>query len=140
LGLLELVTGAAAVAGGTLLAIKPDGSLVSADPSVLQGSPFADWGLPGVLLAGLVGVGFVASGIWQLVGGRHYRELSVFAGAGLIGFECAEVLWLGFQPLEAVFAAVGGVVLVGAWRQSRARVEQRSGSSRPAPSDLNGDR
>jgi hypothetical protein len=52
---LELVTGAAALAGGVLLAAAPDGSLLRADPAVLGGTPFSDWRVPGVLLAGLVG-------------------------------------------------------------------------------------
>lgn len=117
LALLELATGGAAIAGGMLLTIKPDGTLLSADPSVLTGSPFTDWRLPGVLLASLVGLGFVAAGACQLTGARHARDLSIIAGMGLIGFECVELIWLGFQPLEAVFAAVGGIVLVGASRQ-----------------------
>src|SRR3954451_8963466 len=84
---LELVTGGTAVAGGVLLVIAPDGSLLGADPSALVGSPFADWRLPGVLLTTLVG------------------------GAGLVAFEVFELAWIGFQPLEAVVVAVGAAVL-----------------------------
>ncbi len=120
LGLLELATGVAAAVGGSLLAVEPDGSLLSADPKALVGSPFSDWRFPGVLLAGLVGGGFLAAGAWQLLGGRHCRELSVVAGAGLVVFEWAEWMWLGFQPLQAVFAVVGGVIAAAAWRQRSA--------------------
>lgn len=49
---LELMTGAAGLAGGVLLAASPDGSLLRADPAVLAGTPFSDWRVPGVLLAG----------------------------------------------------------------------------------------
>ncbi|MCW2618225.1 MAG: hypothetical protein JWR28_1374, partial [Modestobacter sp.] len=42
--------------------------------------------------------------------GRGIRALSVCAGVGLVLFEAAELLWLGFQPLEAVFAALGATV------------------------------
>ena len=38
------------------------------------------------------------------------------AGAGLVCFEAAELAWLGFQPLEAVFAVVGVMVTGLAWR------------------------
>jgi hypothetical protein len=112
---LELITGLAGFAGGVLLAVAPDGSLLQADPAVLAGSPFADWRAPGVLLAGLVGGGFLlaASSSWQ--GRRHAREMSIAAGAGLVCFEAAELAWLGFQPLEAVFAVVGITILVLAW-------------------------
>jgi len=57
-----LVTGAAALVGGLLLAAAPDGSLLSADPAVLAGSPFADYRWPGVLLATLVGGGYLLTG------------------------------------------------------------------------------
>jgi hypothetical protein len=50
---------------------------------------------------------------------RHARELSLAAGAGLVCFEAAELAWLGFQPLEAVFAVVDMVVIGIAWRLPR---------------------
>jgi hypothetical protein len=80
--ILELGTGTAALAGGVLLAAAPDGSLLHADPGVLAGSPFPDWRAPGMLLATLVGGGFLLAGWWQLADRRHARELSVLAGAG----------------------------------------------------------
>lgn len=116
---LELVTGAAGLAGGVLLAASPDGSLLRADPAVLAGTPFSDWRVPGVLLAGLVGGGFLLAGWWQWRGGRYARELSVIAGAGLVCFEAAELGWIGLQPLEVVFAAVGMSIIGLAWRLPR---------------------
>jgi hypothetical protein len=107
---LELVTGASALVGGLLLAVAPDGSLLAADPAVLAGSPFPDYRWPGVLLATLVGGGFLLTGIWQARSGPGARALSAFAGVGLIAFETSELLWLGFQPLEAVLAGVGAAV------------------------------
>ena len=119
--ILELGTGSAALAGGVLLAAAPDGSLLQADPRVLAGSPFPDWRAPGVLLATLVGGGFLLAGWWQLADRRHARELSVLAGAGLIAFEAAELGWIGFQPLEAAFALVGAGVIALAWPRRQAR-------------------
>jgi hypothetical protein len=116
---LELVTGATGLAGGVLLAAAPDGSLLRADPATLAGTPFSDWRVPGVLLAGLVGGGFLLAGWWQWRGYRHARELSIVAGAGLVCFEAAELAWIGFQPLEALFAAVGVVIIVLAWHLPR---------------------
>ena len=115
---LELVTGAAGLTGGVLLAAAPDGSLLRADPAVLAGAPFSDWRVPGVLLAGLVGGGFLLAGWWQWRGNRYARELSMAAGAGLVCFEAAELAWLGFQPLEAVFGLVGVIIIGLAWHGS----------------------
>jgi hypothetical protein len=118
---LELVTGAAGLAGGVLLAVAPDGSLLRADPVALAGTPFSDWRVPGVLLAGLVGGGFLLAGWWQWHEQQYARELSMAAGAGLVCFEAAELTWIGFQPLEAVFALVGVVIIGLAWRMPRAQ-------------------
>ena len=113
------MTGVAGLVGGVLLAAAPDGSLLRADPATLAGSPFSDWRVPGVLLAGLVGGGFLLAGWWQWRGHRYARGLSIAAGAGLVCFEAAELAWLGFQPLEAVFAVVGVTIVVLAWRTPR---------------------
>jgi hypothetical protein len=115
---LELVTGITGLAGGVLLAAAPDGSLLRADPAVLAGTPFTDWRVPGVLLAGLVGGGFLLVGWWQWRGCRYARELSIIAGLGLVCFEAAELAWIGFQPLEAVFGLVGLVIIGLAWHGS----------------------
>jgi len=108
---LEMVTGVAALISGVLLVAAPDGSLLSADVAALEGSPFTDWRLPGLLLGGFVGGGFLVAGTWQWRSGWHARELSMLAGLGLIAFEVAEVAWIGFQPLEGVFALVGAAVV-----------------------------
>ena len=118
---LELATGATGLVGGVLLAAAPDGSLLRADPATLSGSPFSDWQMPGVLLAGLVGGGLLLAGWWQWRGHRYARQLSITAGAGLVCFEAAELGWLGFQPLEAIFAVVGTTIVMLAWRMPRTR-------------------
>ena len=115
--ILELTTGAAALGGGVMLMAAPDGSLLHADPEVLAGTPFADWRTPGLLLAGLVGGGFLVTGWCQLADHRYARQLSITAGTGLIIFEAAELAWIGFQPLEAAFALVGAAVIGLAWRR-----------------------
>jgi hypothetical protein len=109
---LEFGTAAAAVVGGLLLTARPDGALLQAPLTALADSPFRDWRLPGLLLATLVGGGFTAAGTWEWRRGRHARELSVLAGLGLVCFELAELAWIGFQPLQALFALVGVTVCV----------------------------
>ena len=37
------------------------------------------------------------------------REMSLFAGIGLVVFEITEVIWLGFQPLLAIFGMLFGI-------------------------------
>jgi len=117
---LELGTGAAAVTGGVLLVAAPDGSLLQADSAVLGGSPFSDWRLPGVLLATLVGGGFLTAGVWEWRRGSRARELSLVAGVGLVAFEVVELAWIGPHPLQAVLAVVGLTVVGSALRRRSA--------------------
>ncbi len=70
---LEFFTAVSALAGGILFAVRPDGSLLGADAALLTGTPFDDWLVPGILLAALVGVGFLVTGLWHLAGGRGHR-------------------------------------------------------------------
>jgi hypothetical protein len=116
---LELFTGVTGLIGGLLLVARPDGSLMNAKLSALAESPFSNWRVPGVLLATLVGGGFLGTSLWQWQGREHARELSILAGLGLIAFEGAELVWIGFQPLEAVFAGVGVAVVTLAWKLPR---------------------
>ena len=113
---LEYFTGITALAGGVMLAVRPDGSLLQAKLSALDGSPFSNWRVPGVLLGGLVGGGFLLTADRQRRNLPRARELSMLAGMGLIIFELTELVWIGFQPLETVFGIVGAAVTILAVR------------------------
>ncbi|WP_354180837.1 hypothetical protein [Arthrobacter sp. UYP6] len=113
---LEFGTAAAALSGGILLAIHPDGAFLHADPSVLHRTPFTDWRVPGVLLAAGCGGGYLLAGLLQLRRHRSARMVSIAAGTALIALEAWEVAFVEFQPLEAMFAGVGAAVVVLALR------------------------
>ena len=121
---LEMTTGVTGLAGGLLLVVVPGGSLLHANPRALAGTPFGDWRVPGVLLAVLVGGGFLLTGWWQWRDHWHARELSIFAGIGLIAFEAAELAWIGFQPLQALFTVVG-LAIIGLARSTKLNQPRR---------------
>ena len=98
---------------------RPTGPTHPADQAVLRGTPFDSWRVPGLLLLTLVGIGFLGTAAVVHRGRPLARPLSIAAGGGLIAFEAAELGWLGFQPLELVFAVVGCVVVVLAVRSER---------------------
>jgi len=83
--LLELAAGVAAIVGGALLVAAPDGSLLQLDAALLGGGPFADWRLPGILLADLVGGGLLAVGLWNRSGARQSAPAGIAAHAGSAG-------------------------------------------------------
>jgi hypothetical protein len=106
----ELVIASAALTGGTLLAIRPDGALLAADPAVLRGTPFSDWQTPGVLLVILVGGVFLVTSIAEWLGRRLAAALSVAAGVGLVVFELVQMVLIGWQVLQAVLGLAGLVL------------------------------
>ncbi|WEO78258.1 hypothetical protein BJQ94_04250 [Cryobacterium sp. SO2] len=118
---LEAVTSVTALAGGVLLMVAPDGSLLMADAAALNGTPFNDWLVPGAALTLFVGVGFAVAGVWQWRRGPYARYLSLAAGIGLVVFEIVQFSVIGFHPLQAVFGLVGAATAVLAWRLPASR-------------------
>ncbi len=61
---LLVLLGIGAIAGGVALLAKPDGSVMHFDVSLLAGSPFADFIIPGLVLGGVFGIGsFIVAGL-----------------------------------------------------------------------------
>ena len=114
---LEFATSLGALTGGLMLIVRPDGAILRAKLSALTGSPFGDWRVPGILLGMLGGGGFLLGGLLQTRGWVRAREVSIVCGIGLVGFEIAELAWIGFQPLEVLFVLVGLAVTSLAIRQ-----------------------
>ncbi len=111
------VLGVGALAGGIVLATAPDGSGMGFDVAVLAGSPFEDFFVPGLILAGLFGVGslvVVAMGLARL----PIAPFLAFA----IG--CAQMIWIPvelaiikeFSVLHPTFFAVGLLIAASAAR------------------------
>ena len=113
---LEFATAAAALGGGTLLAVRPDGAFLHAAPAVLRRTPFSTWRLPGLLLAAGCGGGYALAGLLHLRRSKMARLVSLAAGAALVGLEAWEIAFVEYQPLEVLFAGVGAAVVVLALR------------------------
>jgi hypothetical protein len=86
IGLLAFL-GLGAIGGGGMLVAQPDGSLMQWDLKLLAGSPFSDFLIPGLILAGLFGVGsFVVAGMG--LAQFHIAPFLAFA----IG--CGQMIWI----------------------------------------------
>ena len=84
---LLAVLGIGALAGGAMLVADSDGSAMGTTVAVLAGSPFPDFLIPGLVLAGLFGVGSF------IVVAMALRRLPI---APFLAFAigCAQMIWI----------------------------------------------
>jgi hypothetical protein len=85
-----VVLGIGAIAGGMALVCAPDGSAMGFQTTILAGSPFPDFLVPGLILAGLFGVGSL---VVAVAGIRRARLAPFLAFA--IG--CGQMIWIVIQ-------------------------------------------
>ena len=110
-----LFQGASAIAGGIGLVSDPSGGKLQLPANLLQGSPFDDYLVPGLIL--LIGLGlfplFVVYGLWRRRAWSWYAALGV--GLALIIWIVVETLIIGYisqPPLQLIYATLGAVILV----------------------------
>lgn len=122
--------GLGAIAGGIALAAKPDGSVMHFPVSLLQGSPFSDYFIPGLVLGGLFGLGSFAVVAMGLLRWRIAPFLAFAIGVAQmiwIVVELAIIKELSF--LHPVCFGLGSVIAAAAvpwgwptfqtWRRAR---------------------
>jgi hypothetical protein len=84
--------GIGALAGGLSLVAAPDGGVMGFETSILEGSPFSDFLIPGLILGGVFGVGSL---VVAAMGIRHH-PLAPFVAFGI---GCAQMIWIVIQLL-----------------------------------------
>lgn len=110
-----ILLGLGALAGGIALVMAPDGSVMGFETSLLAGSPFSDFLVPGLILGGLFGVGSL---VVAAMGVRRSRLAPFLA----FGIGCAQMIWIPVQlaiirevsPLHPTCFAIGLVIAVAA--------------------------
>jgi hypothetical protein len=113
LATLCLFTGLTSVLGGAELALAPDGSLVGLPLSLLRYSPFTDFLVPGLLLAGVVGAINTVAGVLVLARKPPAGGEALVGGVAMatwIGVELA--LLRSFHWLHGVYLALAAAIVV----------------------------
>lgn len=110
--------GIGALAGGIALVMRPDGSAMGFETSILAGSPFGDFLVPGLVLGGLFGVGSLVVAVMGL---RHHASAPFLAFAIGLG----QMIWIAAQLaiiqtvsfLHPLMFATGAVIAIAsvAW-------------------------
>jgi hypothetical protein len=116
-GVLTL-QGLSGIAGGVGLTLDPTGASVSIPLEWLEGSPFSDYLVPGLVLLVVLGVGplVVAYGVWTE---RKWAwAASIFVGLSLLIWLGVEIAVVGYQaepPLQLIYGIVALAILGAAF-------------------------
>jgi hypothetical protein len=109
---LLIVQGLGGLAGGLALTLAPDGSIMRMSTSLLDGSPFSDFLIPGLILLLVLGVLplAAAAGLWMR---RRWAWYAAFVvGCGLMIWILVEMTIVPYDVLQPIFGGVGLAIFV----------------------------
>jgi hypothetical protein len=115
---LLVIQGLGGLGGGVALSVRPDGSIMGMPVSYLDGSPFPDYLVPGLILLLVLGVLplAAAAGVWL---GRRWGWYAAFTvGCGLMIWILVEITIIPYTWLQPVFGVVGVSIFVTALLRS----------------------
>ncbi len=112
LGVLQAFIGIGATGGGFILLLDPSGGILGVPISFLEGSPFADYFIPGLFLLTVNGFGSLV-GAGLSLSRRHYaQEAAIILGVILIAWIVIQLLIIrSVSWLHVLYFLLGAVEL-----------------------------
>ncbi len=106
--IFEAIVGLTALSGGLTLAFSPDGSAAKLSPSLLEGTGFGSYLVPGLLPALVVGGLNLFAALQTLRRRPSSTRVSMLAGGSISAFVIVELmLTRAFHPLQVLMLALG---------------------------------
>lgn len=106
--------GLSGMLGGAFLALDPTGESLHMPISMLDGSPFSDFFIPGLILLVILGIFpiLILYGLWKK--DRRAWFGSLIVGFALIIWISVEILMIGYHtqpPLQLIYGLVGFLIV-----------------------------
>ena len=131
LGLLQAFIGVGAVAGGLGLVLDPSGANLGTPLELLEGTPFASFMIPGVVLFLVNGLGSLAGAIASFMRHRYAGHAAMALGGFLMAWILIQVYWFaGFHWLHWLYLCLGIVELALGWSVWRRGVHRTTRGAR----------
>lgn len=128
LALLQVFNGLSALAGGVGLMSDPSGGNVAMYTSWLEGTPFTNFLIPGIILFVVNGIGNVTGFVMTLR--KHHRasEVGWVFGAVMMGWIIVQVLMIGYMSFLQPLYFTTGVLQLYFGYALRTAINRRSRS------------
>lgn len=108
LGALQAFIGIGAIGGGFMLVRDPSGSALGLPLSLLEGSPFPDFLIPGMFLLAVNGVGSIYGAGLSFTRRRYAQEIAIVLGAILVAWIVIQVIIISsFHWLHVLYFILG---------------------------------
>ena len=112
LGAIQAFIGLGALGGGFMLVRDPSGSALELPMSLLEGSPFPNFLIPGMFLLAVNGVGSMIGAGLSFTRKRYAQEIAIVLGAILVAWIVIQVVIISsFHWLHVLYFILGVVEL-----------------------------
>jgi hypothetical protein len=112
LGALQAFIGLGALGGGFMLVRDPSGSALGVPLTLLEGSPFPDFLIPGMFLLAVNGVGSMIGAGLSFTRRRYAQEIAIVLGAILVAWIVIQIIIISsFHWLQVLYFILGVVEL-----------------------------
>ncbi|MFP8957550.1 hypothetical protein ACLI4Y_12535 [Natrialbaceae archaeon A-CW3] len=110
--LLAVALGVTALFGGVIMLLDPSGTTMALQVEWLDGTPFRDYFIPGLILFGVLGVGSLVV-VYGIARRRQWAWwAAVGLGIALVGWITTQVLLLQmYHILQFVYGALGATLV-----------------------------
>nr|CAP48898.1 putative integron gene cassette protein [uncultured bacterium] len=112
LGTIQAFIGLGALGGGFMLVRDPSVSALELPMSLLEGSPFPDFLIPGIFLLAVNGIGSLIGAGLSFTRRRYAQEIAIILGAILVAWIVIQVVIIrSFHWLHVLYFILGVVEL-----------------------------
>ena len=115
--ILLCIIGVTATISGILMISDPTGEILKLPTGLLQGSPFHNYLVPGILLAVVVGGSFLAAVFLNLLRHKNRYNYALAAGVIITGWILIQVILIEtFHWLHMVYLGMGILIILVAYQ------------------------